>query len=367
MRSGARGGPTSYLAAALLATASCAVAAAEPLTWQEANRRSAAALEQKDRKEAAAYARQAFDLYEIQSKNYTVANHAQLLMNLVDARIGTVYAKTLLKELELCIGRVRKRAGRADGSIVELWEEGATLAVAAIEMRIAHEHYAAAADEADSLWGVNDPRAIMLHQRWANDLRMSRGYSWAKAKLSEARERAATGERPLLLIAIDLNLVRLETEAERHETAIPLYLSLIERVERLPDAASKETLQGLYAQAEYAYEEVGDEPAARRMRERLLTTFGGTAQQELTAVFRIMPPSPARATGGSVTLRVWVKPDGTVRDVALVSSTDNQYDKPCIEAVRRWKFLPRVVDGQAVEQDGLIKLYFRTRTNHWSG
>jgi outer membrane biosynthesis protein TonB len=53
--------------------------------------------------------------------------------------------------------------------------------------------------------------------------------------------------------------------------------------------------------------------------------------------------------------------------VTVVSSSDSLFDQPCLDAVRRWKFLPRTIDGQPVEQDGIVRLYFSRKTNYWSG
>ena len=64
-------------------------------------------------------------------------------------------------------------------------------------------------------------------------------------------------------------------------------------------------------------------------------------------------PSAARRMGesGEVRIDVQVGADGVVLDVRLRTSSGSQLlDRAAIDTVRRWRFRPATVDGQAVPE-----------------
>jgi protein TonB len=85
--------------------------------------------------------------------------------------------------------------------------------------------------------------------------------------------------------------------------------------------------------------------APRRVGPRVDASWSGNAP----------PPYPAAARRmgdqGEVRLDVHVGADGSVLDVRLrVSSGSTALDRSAIETVRRWKFRPATLDGQAVPE-----------------
>ena len=125
---------------------------------------------------------------------------------------------------------------------------------------------------------------------------------------------------------------------------------------------AKRLLQaGVYAQLEYLYEEKGDRPAAADMRQRRLQRAGAP---ELVPLFRVMPRYPRdalrRRVNGWVDMLITQRPDGTVSKVEVIGSEPaGVFDQAAIDAVRQWKFKPRVIDGQAVDSRGRQRLEFR--------
>ncbi len=88
--------------------------------------------------------------------------------------------------------------------------------------------------------------------------------------------------------------------------------------------------------------------------------FGGDALSDMDAVplVRIEPEYPRRAAQlnlkGWVHLRFTVTTLGTVRDVSVVDSEPPRtFDRAATRAVQKFKYRPKVVDGQPVEQYGV--------------
>jgi protein TonB len=56
---------------------------------------------------------------------------------------------------------------------------------------------------------------------------------------------------------------------------------------------------------------------------------------------------PARLEG-RVVLQAVIARDGTVEDVEIVHSTSRVFDEAALEAVRRWRYTPALLNGRAV-------------------
>jgi periplasmic protein TonB len=86
-----------------------------------------------------------------------------------------------------------------------------------------------------------------------------------------------------------------------------------------------------------------------------------TAEAQLT--HRVAPQYPdlARRKGiqGYVDLRFTITPRGTVTDIAVVASDPADiFNRAATEAVRRWRYDPRVVDGRPVESQSQVRVQF---------
>ena len=63
---------------------------------------------------------------------------------------------------------------------------------------------------------------------------------------------------------------------------------------------------------------------------------------------------------GAVKLEVWVAADGSVTDAKVLSSEMSpEFEKQAIEAVKKWKFTPKIEDGKAVPSKGIQVISFR--------
>ena len=81
-------------------------------------------------------------------------------------------------------------------------------------------------------------------------------------------------------------------------------------------------------------------------------------------IVRITPQYPREALlhgiEGWVRVEFTINPDGSVRDPIVVNSQPARiFDRPAIQAVLRWKFKPRFVDGEAIARRAVQVIDFR--------
>lgn len=90
---------------------------------------------------------------------------------------------------------------------------------------------------------------------------------------------------------------------------------------------------------------------------------GGMFEGDIIPLQRIAPQYPRQAARdgieGSVKLEITVNPDGSVREAHVIEGKPRGvFDSAAIQAVLRWRFKPKVVDGQPVSQKGVQELEF---------
>jgi TonB family protein len=62
---------------------------------------------------------------------------------------------------------------------------------------------------------------------------------------------------------------------------------------------------------------------------------------------------------GTVTLRAVIHSDGSVGDVSVLRSVDDQLDHYACAALSRWRFLPATKNGNAVDLEAVVMIPFR--------
>lgn len=90
---------------------------------------------------------------------------------------------------------------------------------------------------------------------------------------------------------------------------------------------------------------------------------GGMFDGDIIPLQRIPPQYPRDAARNGITgwvqLEVTVNPDGTVRGAKVMDSKPRGlFEAAAVAAVMRWKFKPKVVDGQPVQQRGAQRIEF---------
>lgn len=80
---------------------------------------------------------------------------------------------------------------------------------------------------------------------------------------------------------------------------------------------------------------------------------------DATPIVRIEPKYPVQAARdglqGWVKMRFTILEDGSVGEVTVVEAEPKRvFDREAIRALKRWKYSPKVVDGKAVQQPGIM-------------
>jgi protein TonB len=93
----------------------------------------------------------------------------------------------------------------------------------------------------------------------------------------------------------------------------------------------------------------------------------GMFDGDIIPLQRIPPQYPRDAARNGITgwvqLEVVVNPDGSVRTAKVIDAKPKGlFEAAAVQAVLRWKFKPKVVNGQPVEQKGAQKIEFNLNT-----
>lgn len=91
---------------------------------------------------------------------------------------------------------------------------------------------------------------------------------------------------------------------------------------------------------------------------------GPVIDNEVVPLVRIPPKYPRvaarRGIEGVVTVRFIITKDGTVRDPEVVDAKPaNVFNDEALAAILRWKFKPKLVDGQPVERQATQEIEFK--------
>ena len=88
-----------------------------------------------------------------------------------------------------------------------------------------------------------------------------------------------------------------------------------------------------------------------------------SAYSELIPLVRIAPQYPRNAARDGITgwveFEVTINPDGTVRSAKPIKAQPRGvFESAAMQAIMKWKFKPKVVDGKGVESKGIQKIEF---------
>jgi protein TonB len=93
----------------------------------------------------------------------------------------------------------------------------------------------------------------------------------------------------------------------------------------------------------------------------------GGSDRDVVPMVRVEPQYPMQAKQrgieGWVELRFTISETGSVKDVTVINAyPKNVFDKAAAAAVRRWKYNPKIENGEAVERPGVeMRLEFELR------
>lgn len=145
-----------------------------------------------------------------------------------------------------------------------------------------------------------------------------------------------------------------------------------EKIERSPEAQAPPTMQ-----PERQFDDVDGigsgagvigVTAPRISHEVNLGREGFFSDGDYMPIVQVAPQYPRRAADlglqGFVTLEFTVTREGTVRDPRVLESSHEIFDRSAIDAVLRFRYRPRVIDGEPVEVPGVR---FRITFELWDG
>jgi periplasmic protein TonB len=143
-----------------------------------------------------------------------------------------------------------------------------------------------------------------------------------------------------------------------------------ERVERPPDAQAPPPMQPERQLDDSDTSELGVGAVAvsapRIAHEVSLGREGFFSDGDYMPIVQVAPQYPRRAADrgleGYVLLEFTVTREGTVRDPQVIESSNAMFDRAAIDAVLRFRYRPRVIDGEPVEVPGVrFRITFELR------
>ena len=145
-----------------------------------------------------------------------------------------------------------------------------------------------------------------------------------------------------------------------------------EKVERLPEAQAPPTMrpERQFDDIEGMGTGVGviGVSAPQISHEVSLGREGFFSDGDYMPIVQVAPQYPRRAAElgleGFVILEFTVTREGTVRDPRVLESSHEIFDRSAIDAVLRFRYRPRVIDGEPVEVPGVR---FRITFEMWAG
>ncbi len=95
-----------------------------------------------------------------------------------------------------------------------------------------------------------------------------------------------------------------------------------------------------------------------------LTLSSGLSDRDPLPLVRVEPQYPAQAARrgleGWVRVRFTISTAGSIKDAAVVNSSNTVFERAAITAVNKWKYQPQMADGKPVETSGIqVVLRFR--------
>lgn len=230
----------------------------------------------------------------------------------------------------------------------------------------AHHHYQQALDILAVTHGTDHPD-IAPYLRGVAAVRMSdRDLSGASETLRHAVAitRNAGPAHQLEYGMAMVDLARIDIAMQRYAPAVTKLEGALGAFEAMPQPDNA-MIQSAHTLLVQGHEQAGNDEAATRHAQRLATPASETETTEPEPLFRIAPAWPARAlqhgNSGHVVVSFTIDPEGRVKDEQIVESKPGRlFAQQGLDAVRRFRFKPRVQDGEFVDApDQSIRLVWR--------
>ncbi|UTV29896.1 energy transducer TonB [Photobacterium atrarenae] len=191
-------------------------------------------------------------------------------------------------------------------------------------------------------------------------LAMALGLFTFMAWMVDNGDKSLPEDKPLL--AFDMVMVEQETEVRRRQRAVPEQPEMPEPPPEAKPAASQQAVATDIAPT-MPNLSLNTTVAGVQVQAPQFSDFG--TNQQAMPLYRVQPNYPPRAQKrgmeGYVVLSFTIDPQGRPTDIKVVEAKPRRiFERDAVQALRRWKYQPKVVDGAAIAQVGqTIKLEFK--------
>ena len=242
-------------------------------------------------------------------------------------------------------------------ALIDVLMELAMASVRSFERSQPFTYFSRAKEIAANSFGAKSEMIVDLHLEFANVLFLTSRYE-SKKYFEEAyvlsRDAFPEGNYRTGVAAFGLGKI-LMSGANRKK-AESYFVEAIDLFEKSPppDPATKmlphSFLVQLYVEAKRV------EEAARHLV-AIGTIQKDRAVSDYQPVYRTNPVYPIAAADdgkeGFVLIEATVSPEGRVINPVVIESSDSVFEKAALNAMKKWLYAPRIVDGEAVETPGV--------------
>jgi TonB family protein len=181
----------------------------------------------------------------------------------------------------------------------------------------------------------------------------SESRAYLEDALSIFEDELGPGDDRTAIAAMSLGEYQLTNN--RLSRAEPLLLAALEVLAGRPEHEAREFRIRTMLSEMYVRDDKPDEAMPHLIALERLSALSDS--QEYLPIVKVAPVYPPRAlqqhTEGYVVVEYTVAVDGTVKDVKVVESSSPLFDRAAEESARRFRYIPRVIDGEPVEVEGV--------------
>ena len=164
------------------------------------------------------------------------------------------------------------------------------------------------------------------------------------------------------LLAFDMVMVEQEREAQRRQRAVP---EKPETPEPPPQAMPQATNQAVTNTISPSMPNLNLDASVSGLAINMPTFSDFGSNQQAMPLYRVEPKYPSRAmkqgAEGYVVMSFTIDPQGRPTDISVLDAKPRRlFEREAIQALRKWKYQPKVVDGKSIAQVGqTVRLEFK--------
>ncbi|MDE1224782.1 energy transducer TonB [Vibrio aestuarianus] len=160
---------------------------------------------------------------------------------------------------------------------------------------------------------------------------------------------------PNAALSFTIVMVEQEQDLQRRQRSLPEPLQLPEPPQQSP-VTQAQTIEGETLAAN-ALPALGLDTVMNGVAISAPTFGDFGSNQQAMPLYRVEPVYPAKAlkrgVEGFVTLSFSIDEMGKVTDIKIVEAKPvRMFEREAIQAVKKWKYQPQIVDGEAISQNG---------------